>query len=93
MADNVLANIKKVSDVFVFIDLSISSCDQFWDYLADSEVTWGSNGTITLIERDYIKQLIVDFILDDEADEDNPIFIENINKFFAEYHEEFLVIN
>lgn len=93
MADNVLANLKKISDVFVAIDLSIEACDQFWNYLGDSEVTWGSMGTITLIERDYIQELIVQFILTDSEDEDNPIFIENINKFFADYHEEFLVVD
>jgi hypothetical protein len=92
MADNILANIKSVSDIFVYINISEDWCTNFWNYLSESNITWGAPATITLIERDTIKKMICDYILEEE-DKDNDIYIMMLERFFENYNEDYLIIN
>jgi hypothetical protein len=92
MANNILANIKSISDIFVYINISEDWCTNFWNYLSESNITWGGPATITLIERDTIKEMICDYILEEE-DKDNNIYIAALERFFENYNEDYLIIN
>ena len=73
-----------ISDVMIEIGLNEDWVTNFWDHLQDSEITWGSDFTVVLVESLHIKSIIADYILQEE-DEDNIVYIKNLNKFFDEF--------
>ena len=71
-----------IEDVFAFMGMN---SEDFWDFLSNSDVTWGSDGTLTLIESSMLFELIQEFIEEDSEDEDNETYLERL-KLYKEQH-------
>lgn len=82
-------NLKTISDVLLYAGFDVNYCTNFWDYLGDSEVTWGSHCTITLIECKYIESILLEYV---NVDDDDKL-AEKIEEFFKTYSSDYLIIN
>ena len=80
-----------ISNVMTEIGLNENWVGSFWEHLQDSEIIWGGDFTVVLVESLHIKSIIADYILQEE-DEDNIVYIKNLNKFFDNYCKEYIIV-
>ena len=75
-----ISELLNVSDSFVDID-------DFWEWLGESEITWGSKHTVVLLEKQEFENYINEW-LEDYSSKDS----EKIKKIVSEYSQEYVIV-
>lgn len=78
-----------VEGIFQFIGME---SEDFWDFLSNSDVTWGSEGTLTLIDSNLLFDMVQEYIEEEPDDEDNETYIERLKLYKQQHNYDYHVI-